>query len=125
MLDLNNLTNLATEAEKIATNPMAQQVLSNPMIAGVVDQIENLTGRDLNGNGTVGHNLEDINEDDEDDTLDNDDDNDDGDKNDDFLENEAEEKADEQYTEPTETPTEDDLINLEETDDDSEPMIDA
>jgi hypothetical protein len=118
MLDLNSLTKLATEAEIIATNPMAQQVLNNPMIAGVVDQVEKLTGRDLNGSGTISPNLEAINEDDDDeddtpDDIDND--------KDDLIE-----KTDEEhYIDPSEDPDEDEVITVDDIDNDSEPMIDA
>jgi hypothetical protein len=119
MLDLNSLTKLATEAEIIATNPMAQQVLNNPMIAGVVDQVEKLTGRDLNGNGTIGPNLEAINEDDDEDEDDTPDDID-NDK-DDLIE-----KTDEEhYIDPSEDPDEDEVITVDDIDNDSEPMIDA
>jgi hypothetical protein len=117
MLDLNNLTNLASEAEKIATNPMAQQVLNNPIIAGVVDQVEILTGRDINGNGMVGSAVvDDIDDEDDEDTPDT--------VDDDQIDNAIEDTDEENINEPTQL-TEDEVLTSDETDDNSEPMIDA
>jgi hypothetical protein len=122
MLDLNNLTNLASEAEKIATNPMAQQVMNIPILAGVVDQVEILTGHDMNGNGVVGSSVvDDIDdEDDEDDIPDT--------VDDDQIDNVVEDTDEENIYEPT-TITEDEVLINDEQDDNSEhnsePMIDA
>jgi hypothetical protein len=122
MLDLNSLTKLASEAEIITTNPMAQQVLYNPIIAGVVDQVEKLTGRDLKGNGTTGPNLEAINEDDEIDDEDEDDTPDDIDTDKEDL---IEKTDEEHYIDSSEDPDEDEVITVDDIDNDSEPMIDA
>lgn len=54
MLDLNNLGNLAKEATNLANNPMAQQVLNNPTIVGLVNEAEKYSGMDLDGNGSIG-----------------------------------------------------------------------
>jgi hypothetical protein len=53
-MDLNNLANMAQQAGNLANNPMAQGVLNNPAVSGLVDQAESMTGMDLNGNGSVG-----------------------------------------------------------------------
>jgi hypothetical protein len=53
-MDLNNLANMAQQAGNLANNPMAQQILNNPAVSGMVDQVEAMTNMDLNGNGSVG-----------------------------------------------------------------------
>jgi hypothetical protein len=53
-MDLNNLANMAQQAGNIANNPMAQQILNNGAISGLVNQAEEMTNMDLNGNGSVG-----------------------------------------------------------------------
>jgi hypothetical protein len=53
-MDLNNLANMAQQAGNLANNPMAQQILNNDAISGLVNQAEEMTNMDLNGNGSVG-----------------------------------------------------------------------
>lgn len=53
-MDFNNLANMAQQAGNLANNPMAQQILNNDAIAGFVNQAEEMTNMDLNGNGSVG-----------------------------------------------------------------------
>jgi hypothetical protein len=53
-MDLNNIANMAQQAGNLANNPIAQQILNNDAIEGFVNQAEEMTNIDLNGNGSVG-----------------------------------------------------------------------
>jgi hypothetical protein len=53
-MDLNNLGNLAQEASNLTNNPMVQQALNNPAVAGFVNEAEKFSGMDLNGNSSIG-----------------------------------------------------------------------
>jgi hypothetical protein len=53
-MDLNNLANMAQQAGNLASNPMAQQILNNPAVSGILNQVEDTLNMDLNGNGSIG-----------------------------------------------------------------------
>jgi hypothetical protein len=53
-MDLNNLANMAQQAGNLANNPIAQQILNNDAVAGMVHQAEEMTGMDINGDKNVG-----------------------------------------------------------------------
>jgi hypothetical protein len=53
-MDFSKIADMAKQAGDLANNPMAQGVLNNPAMAGIVDQVESMTKMDLNGNGSVG-----------------------------------------------------------------------
>jgi hypothetical protein len=53
-MDLNNLANMAQQAGNLANNPMAQQILNNDAVSGLVNKAEEMTGMDLNGDKNVG-----------------------------------------------------------------------
>jgi hypothetical protein len=54
IMDLNNLANMAQQAGNLANNPMAQQILNNDAVSGLVNKAEEMTGMDLNGDKNVG-----------------------------------------------------------------------